>query len=133
MSLNDTTTAFKVGDKVEGLYAAIVDYYKNKVAVVEHAKWYPGKISSIHPGEGSESHLFEIEYNDGDRQTAIPARFIRLKGAIDGSPRSSSSSIAKRGEFTIGSKIEGIENKLESLLLFSFLTTIDTVFILRFF
>ena len=59
----DTATAFKVGDKIEGLYAAIVDYYKDKVAMIEHAKWYPGKIASIHPGEGSETHLFEIEYN----------------------------------------------------------------------
>lgn len=107
----DTATAFKVGDKVEGLYAAIVDYYKDKVAMIEHAKWYPGKIASIHPGEGSETHLFEIEYNDGDRQTAVPARFIRMKGAFDGSPsRSSSSNLATKGEFHVGSKIEGMYN-----------------------
>ncbi|CAE7718870.1 unnamed protein product, partial [Symbiodinium microadriaticum] len=55
------TAIFKVGDKLEGNYKG-------------SGSWYPAKVKSINPADGS----YTIEYDDGDNERNVPECNLRL-------------------------------------------------------
>ena len=55
---------YAIGDRIEGLYSAIVEYYKSdgkgNPAVGNYDRWFPGQISAVHLGDkvtGNDSLL----------------------------------------------------------------------------
>jgi len=42
--------------------------------------WYLGKIQAVHPGEG---FMYDVAYNDGDRELKVPEVNVRLVGGKD--------------------------------------------------
>ena len=50
-----STREYKVGDRIEGLYSAIVEYYKQAgqghPVVGNYDRWFPGQISGISMGD----------------------------------------------------------------------------------
>ena len=88
------------GMKVEG-------NYKSK------GRWYPGRIKNVR-GDGT----FDIDYDDGEKETRVEAALIRTKDADDraGSspPRGGSAKIE------VGDKVEGnFRGKGDALLRFA--------------
>jgi hypothetical protein len=61
---------YKVGDKIEALY------YKG-------TSWYAGKIQAVHPAPtpGDGDFVFDVAYDDGDRELKVPQSNIRVKAA----------------------------------------------------
>lgn len=77
-----TAAPYKVGDKIEALY------YKGTT-------WYSGKIQAVQPvpNTGDGDFVYDISYDDGDRELKVPFSNIRKKESPQ-QPKSSPSADA---------------------------------------
>lgn len=88
---------FSVGDLIEALFDKGTD-------------WFPGKIAQVHI-EG-EKVLYDISYDDGDKESKVADAFIRKRPAVAASAAattlgSSASSSSIGGVYKVGEKVEG--------------------------
>jgi hypothetical protein len=103
---------YKVGDKIEALY------YKG-------TSWYAGKIQAVHPAStpGDGDFVFDVAYDDGDRELKVPQSNIRAKVAAAPAPATSKAKELKPAadapkepspvpsvpaKFSVGDKVEGL-------------------------
>jgi predicted nucleic acid-binding Zn-ribbon protein len=71
---------YKVGEKIEALY------YKGTT-------WYGGKITAVHPSPNPAEgdFVFDVGYDDGDRELKVPVSNIRRKEATAAPPQPAAS------------------------------------------
>jgi hypothetical protein len=51
----------------------ILDEYEHVLAVFGDGRWYPGTIEAVHAAPREVAYTYDIMYDDGDFEAAIPA------------------------------------------------------------
>jgi hypothetical protein len=102
------SSEYKVGDKIEALYYS-------------GTTWYKGKVQAVHvapPGIAGE-FVYDISYDDGDRELKVPVASIRKIEAASSEVTSTAKSAvpttapavdvpAVHAKFKVGDKVEGL-------------------------